>query len=54
MLVVKIATQQIQICQAVVVIIITISNSTTEPIKNAYKEFLRRGITTRFITEITE
>lgn len=27
---------------------------TTEPIKNAYKELLRRGIKTRFITEITE
>jgi two-component system sensor histidine kinase VicK len=27
---------------------------TTEPIKNAYRELLRRGIKTRFITEITE
>jgi sugar-specific transcriptional regulator TrmB len=27
---------------------------TTEPIKNAYKEILRRGIKTRFLTEITE
>jgi two-component system, OmpR family, sensor histidine kinase VicK len=26
----------------------------TEPIKNAYRELLRRGIKTRFITEITE
>jgi chaperonin GroEL (HSP60 family) len=27
---------------------------TTEPIRNAYRELLRRGIKTRFITEITE
>ena len=27
---------------------------TTEPIKNAYRDLLRRGIKTRFITEITE
>jgi two-component system, OmpR family, sensor histidine kinase VicK len=27
---------------------------TTEPIKNAYRELLRRGIKSRFITEITE
>jgi two-component system, OmpR family, sensor histidine kinase VicK len=27
---------------------------TTEPIKNAYRELLRKGIKTRFITEITE
>jgi two-component system, OmpR family, sensor histidine kinase VicK len=27
---------------------------TTEPIKNAYRELLRKGIKTRFITEITD
>jgi hypothetical protein len=27
---------------------------TTEPIRNAYLELLKRGIKTRFITEITE
>ena len=27
---------------------------TTEPIKNAYRELLRRGIKSRFITEITD
>jgi two-component system sensor histidine kinase VicK len=27
---------------------------TTEPIKNAYRELLRKGIKTRFVTEITE